>query len=364
MPRTSADSEVGSCSLSSTSRRSDRFLRGLDLANRIIFVSHVHPDPDSLGSMLGLAHLVETCLDKRTLLTRDGPICRAENRAMVDLLHIDLTPLEEVDWQEGDAVVMVDSQPNTGRHNLNGHTPLYAVIDHHDTPGDVDGLPFVDVRRKLGATCSLVTRYLMEQDILIPKRVATALLYGVETELSGFPREAAPLDDGALTYLYPIADKDLIARIRNARLPESYFECILQALQSSFIYDRLMLCWVDEMNHAEHAAEVCDFLMRFEQVDWVVVGGVCTDKLVLSVRTVLPHAQAGEMLRHVVSGLGRAGGHDRRAGGSIRLASNAPSAIEELQSELRRRFLKALRVEETRGRRLMPLREMLENLQS
>jgi nanoRNase/pAp phosphatase (c-di-AMP/oligoRNAs hydrolase) len=209
-----------------------------------------------------------------------------------------------------------------------------------------------------------VAKYLTEQDILIPKRIATALLYGVETELSGFPREAAPLDESALRFLYPMADKDILAQIRNARLPESYFECILQALQSSFIYDRLMLCWVDEMHHAEHAAEVCDFLMRFEQVDWVVVGGVCTDRLVLSVRTVMPHAQAGEMLRNVVSGLGRAGGHDRRAGGAIPLVSTAPSAIEELQSELRRRFLRALRVEETRGRRLMPLRAMLENLQS
>ena len=40
-------------------RRSDRFLAGLRAAARVTFVSHVQPDPDSLGSMLGLAHLVE-----------------------------------------------------------------------------------------------------------------------------------------------------------------------------------------------------------------------------------------------------------------------------------------------------------------
>ena len=134
---------------------------------------------------------------------------------------------------------MVDSQPNTGRHNLPERRRLYAVIDHHDTPGDLDGVPFVDVRRSLGATCSLVTSYLMEQNIALPPDLATGLLYGIETELSGYPREASPLDDGALLYLYPLADKDLLARIRNARLPQSHFECILQALQSSFIYDRL-----------------------------------------------------------------------------------------------------------------------------
>ena len=65
-------------------RRSDRFLDGLKDASGVTFVSHVHPDPDSLGSMMGLAHLVETCLGKPTRLTRDGLISRAENRAMVE----------------------------------------------------------------------------------------------------------------------------------------------------------------------------------------------------------------------------------------------------------------------------------------
>src|SRR5262245_48675782 len=240
MARTSADSESGSSTLTVTRRCSDRFLRGLEQASRVTFVSHVHADPDSLGSMLGLAHLVECCLGTPTRLTRDGPICRAENRAMVEVLNLELIPVEDLEWDHNEVVVMVDSQPNTGRHNFNGGVPLYAVIDHHDTPGDVDGVPFVDVRRKLGATCSLVTRYLMEQDVPLPKRVATALFYGIETELSGYPREAAPLDDSAMHVLFPLTDKDALSRIRNARLPESYYECILQGLQSSFIYDRLM----------------------------------------------------------------------------------------------------------------------------
>src|SRR5580698_8882352 len=96
-------------------RRSERFLAGLKDAASVTFVSHVHPDPDSLGSMMGLAHLVETCLDKPTRLTRDGLISRAENRAMVELLDIELHPIETVTWRNGESLVMVDSQPNTGR---------------------------------------------------------------------------------------------------------------------------------------------------------------------------------------------------------------------------------------------------------
>ena len=286
--------------LATPDRCSDRFLAGLEDADRVTFVSHVYPDPDSLGSMYGLAHLVGSCLGKPTRLTRDGPVSRAENRTMVELLNLELLPVEELDWSRNEAVVMVDSQPNTGRHTLDDDVPLYAVIDHHETPGDLSAVPFVDVRRTLGATCSLVTRYLMEQDVRIPTPVATALLYGIETETSGYPREASPVDDSALLYLYPLADKDLIARIRNARLPHAHFECLLQALQSSFIYDKLIISWVNELPVPELAAEVCDFMIRFEEVDWAVCAGVHDDQLILSARTAVPNGRAGEVLRQVV----------------------------------------------------------------
>jgi len=345
-------------------RRSDRFLSGLQDARRVVFVSHVQPDPDSLGSMLGLAHLVEQRLELPTIITRDGVISRAENRAMVEVLHLDLVEIEDVEWDEGDAVVMVDSQPNTGRHTLPDSVPLYAVIDHHDTPGDLDGVQFQDIRATHGATCTVVTKYLREQDVSIPEKVATALLYGIETEMAGYPREANPADDDALLYLYPLADKDLIAQIRNARLPHSHFECLLQALQSSFIYDRLIISWVDDLPQPEQAAEVVDFMIRFEKVDWAVCGGVYKDQLILSARAAKEEARAGEILRQVVGKLGKAGGHDRRAGGAIRLASTAPTAIEEVQTTLRKRLLKAMKIEDTRGQRLVPLREMLQNLQS
>lgn len=362
MARRSAETAVNG--RATLSRRSDRFLDGLAQHTSVTFVSHFNPDPDSLGSMMGLAHLVENCLGLPTRLTRDGLISRAENKAMVDLLKLDLVPISKVVFEEGEGLVMVDSQPNTGRHSLDPKVPLYAVLDHHDTRGDLDGVPFIDVRRNLGATCSLVTSYLMEQELTVPARLATGLMYGIETEVSGFPREASPLDDRALQFLFPLADKDLLAQIRNARLPQSHFECLLQALQSSFIYDRLIISWVNELPQPELAAEVVDFLIRFEEVEWAVCAGVYKDRLILSVRAAVEEAEAGEMLKQVVGDLGRAGGHDRRAGGTITLPSTAPSAIENVQSELRRRFLKALHIDECRGHRLVSRREMLQNLQS
>ena len=170
------------------------------------------------------------------------------------------------------------------------------------------------------------------------------------------------VDDGALHFLFPLADKDTLARIRNARLPHSHFEVLLQALQSSFIYDRIIISWVANLPQPEQAAEVVDFMVRFDKVDWALCGGVCGDKLILSLRTSLHGVQAGELLRQVVGRLGKAGGHDRRAGGTVYLSSTAPSAIEEVRGELRRRLLKALDIEECRGQRLVSRKEMLQNL--
>lgn len=347
----------------SVSRRSDRFLTGLADYRSVTFVSHVHPDPDSLGSMVGLAHLVETCLGKPTRLTRDADICRAENRAMVDLLGIDLAPIEDMVWSPDDAVVMVDSQPKTGRHSFNGEVKVWGVIDHHRTPGDLTDIPFIDIRRGMGATCSLVTRYLMEQELDLPPRVATSLYYGIHTELSGYPREASAVDDGALNFLFPLIDQDVLAQIRNAPLPDSFFEALLHALQSSFIYDRLLISWINDLESPELAPQVVDLLIRHENIQWAVCAGVHEDRLILSLRTNQPRAQAGETLRAVAARMGgKAGGHDRRAGGYIPLPSTAPSAIEQVQSEFRRRLLKALDIEECRGQRLVARREMLQNM--
>jgi nanoRNase/pAp phosphatase (c-di-AMP/oligoRNAs hydrolase) len=345
------------------SRRSDRFLVGLSAYDSAVLVSHVHPDPDSLGSMIGLAHLIETSAGIPTQVTQDGPICRAENRAMVETLDLHLTPIEKIRWSDRQAVIMVDSQPKTGRHSFNGEANIYAVIDHHQTPGELEGIPFLDIRRSVGATCSLVTRYLLEQELEIPEHVATSLYYGIETELSGFPREANALDDAALQILYPLIDRDAIARIKNAPMPDEFYEALLQALQSSFIYDNLLISWVNELANPELCSQCVEFMVRHEEIEWAVCAGVHQDRLVLSVRTKTTRAQAGEILCQVVTKMGgRAGGHDRRAGGFIPLPSTSDSAIEQVQSEFRRRMLKALQIEETRGRRIVSRGEMLRNM--
>ncbi|MDW8224311.1 MAG: DHH family phosphoesterase, partial [Gemmatales bacterium] len=75
-------------------------------------------------------------------------------------------------------------------------------------------------------------------------------------------------------------------------------------------------------------------------------------------------AKAGVILQQVIGDLGTAGGHDRRAGGAILLLNSSQTAIEKIQSQLRKRLLQALRMDECRGQRLVSRKELLENLQA
>ncbi len=341
MARLSAEPLLaGRHTTSPRARRSDAFLSAVRSAGRVVFVSHVNPDPDSLGSMAGLAHLTTAVLGKPVLLTQDGVIGRAENRTMIDTLGLDLVPTAQVQCRPGDAVVMVDSQPGTGRHTCPFAAHPTVVVDHHVTPGKLDGVLVADIRPELGACCTLVTEYLIEQRLALPKALATALFYGIETEVSGYPREASPADDDALSHLYPLADHNALARIRNAPLPARHLEALSLALASAVRCDKLLFTWVNPLRQPDQAAEVVDFLIRTDGIEWAICGGVCGEKVILSVRAAMANANAGELLRRVVGDLGTAGGHHRRAGGCVGIPPGTDLAAlrDDLLARIRREF--------------------------
>jgi nanoRNase/pAp phosphatase (c-di-AMP/oligoRNAs hydrolase) len=338
---------------SSRRTRSERLLSSLAPFPRVVVVSHVNPDPDSLASMLGIKALVESSQPGKTvILTVDGMVARSENRAMVELIPIPLVPVETVITGPDSAVVMVDTQPHTGRRYSEAAMP-HVVLDHHETGGVLAGVLLSDIRTHIGATSTMVTGYLIEQRVVVTPRLATALLYGIESETTGYPREASSLDDGALIWLFPRADKDLLAQIRNPRLPQSHFATFQHALANAFLYDKLVVSWCGTVTQPDIIAELADFFIRFEQVSWSLCAGVFEDQLKLSLRAGGLGGKAGEVLYTVINGLGTAGGHDRRAGGAVALRDRRAETVESLLRSIRGRLLAELHIDEQYGRRLL-----------
>lgn len=333
--------------------RSERLLSTLAPYSRVVVVSHVNPDPDALASMLGLQALIEHAQPGKTVvMTVDGMIARAENRAMVECMAIPLVPVAEAEINPQTAVVMVDSQPHTGRRFSESTMPQ-VVIDHHETGGVLTGVLFRDLRPNMGATSTIVTGYLLEQNVAVSPRVATALFYGIESETAGYPREACSLDDGALVWLYPRSDKDLLARIRHPKLPQSHFATFQHALANAFLYRDVVVSWCGSVTQPDIIAELADFFVRFDQVNWSIAIGQFEAMLKLSVRVSLLGGHSGEVLREVVDGLGTAGGHDKRAGGAIPLPDLRSETIDATLRTIRHRLLTRLGVDEHQGRRLL-----------
>ena len=199
----------------------------------------------------------------------------------------------------------------------------------------------------------MVTGYLIEQKVLVSPELATALLYGIESETTGYPREASTLDDGALVWLFPRANKDLLARIRNPKLPQSHFATFQNALINAFLYRDLIVSWCGEVSQPDIIAEIADFFIRFDQVNWALAIGSFDGGIKLSLRAGGLGGRAGEVLRQVVRDLGNAGGHDKRAGGMIPVSGLDSSSVDSTLRLVRHRLLDQLHIDEHHGRRLL-----------
>ena len=137
-------------------------------------------------------------------------------------------------------------------------------------------------------------------------------------------------------------DFKLLAEIQNPKLPRLYFEHLRRAMERAYIYDRVVISDIGQDARPEMVAEAADLLLRLENVDWSVCNGEYDGDFFISVRTSVPSANAGELVRKVVDGLGPAGGHDALAAATIHNAPKSVEELEKLKSRLTARFLSML----------------------
>ena len=140
--------------------------------------------------------------------------------------------------------------------------------------------------------------------------------------------------------------RTLLAQIRNPKLPQSHFATFQHALANAFLYNELVVSWCGTVTQPDIIAEIADFFIRFDQVDWSLAAGVFESQLKLSLRASSLGGRAGETLHAVVNGLGSAGGHDKRAGGAIPLPDLRPETVETLLGTVRHRLLDQLHIDE------------------
>jgi nanoRNase/pAp phosphatase (c-di-AMP/oligoRNAs hydrolase) len=317
---------------------------------RLVILTHDNPDPDTIASAAALRLLLEKTRGVDSEVVYSGIIGRAENRAMVELLHLPMKHFSQVDLSEYGHIALIDAQPATGNNVFPEDRIIDIVIDHHPLRQATTRARLYDVRSELGASATLMTQYLRGAQIEIPQDLATALLYGIRSETQDLGREVADEDLEAYQYLFPLSDPGKLAAISRPQLPRSYYAQLAVALDRIEVGSRISVCGLGDVIDPDFVPEMADLTVRMEGMLWSFAYGSYNERLYLSIRSSDPHAEAGAVMQSILSGIGRGGGHGMRAGGNIDLRNSRP--LRELEQEIRKRFLHAVGARDERLTRL------------
>ena len=330
-----------------------RLLEALQDRRKLLILTHDNPDPDAIASAHALRYLLDKSLYAESTICFGGIVGRAENSAMLCHLNIELRHISQVDPKTFDAIALVDTQPGAGNYSLPVSLRPSVVIDHHPPRDEGRDVEFFDVRPEYGATSTILAEYLWQSGAVIRADIATALLFGIKTETQDLVRMAGRIDVDTYLRLYPLANVRLLAEIQRPKLLPSYFQDLCTGLRTAVVYDRVAVCTLASPAVPDMVAELADFLLRVQGVEWSICFGYFAEQLFISVRTSEPGANAGEIVQQVIAGQGSAGGHDVMAGARI---FSLPASIverERLEQGLKARFLKALGVAGAEGHRLL-----------
>jgi nanoRNase/pAp phosphatase (c-di-AMP/oligoRNAs hydrolase) len=327
-------------------------LQALEGPAPLVILPHDNPDPDALASAAALKFLVQELIGKETVIAQGGIVGRAENRAMLTYLNIDLQPVGEIVLAGDVHIALVDTQPGRTNNSLPAGTTPTVVIDHHPAYDCYEGVPFLDLREAYGATSTILTEYVRESHLEIESKIATALFYGIMAETQDLGRESTPADIAAAQFLYPYANKRRLGKIENARVPREYFAVFHEAIERAQIYGDVVVSVLPDLQYPDMVAEVADFLLRLDEVEWACAIGRYKDFVHVSLRTTEREANAGDVLQQVL-GSRWAGGHDMIAGGRTRIDGGGPEAASRAADQIRIRLLEALGASGVAGRLLV-----------
>ena len=150
----------------------------LQVAQRILVVSHVRPDGDAIGSLIGMGLSLQTAGKEVQMVLADG----------VPASFRHLSGSEQVRNQaEGsfDLIAVLDcSDLKRVGSALNGFSVPDLNVDHHPTNLNFARINLVE--EEAVATAEMLARYLPAFGFPITEQVASALLFGVITDTLGF----------------------------------------------------------------------------------------------------------------------------------------------------------------------------------
>lgn len=302
-------------------------------ASRVLILLWGNPDPDSIASSFALQHLLQE--DARQILIASmGDITRPENQAMVEFLRIPMVKYEPSLLIPGTAVFTVDAQPS---FFSDGQITFDVVIDHHPK-----GIPAAcrikDVRPNYGSTATILTEYFLHSRRKIPRRVATALFYGLKTDTNNLTRNVSEADIRAFRILKKYADENLIRTIELSQMPMAVLENFGVAIAARKVVGSFLFSYLGPLDNADIAVYIADFFMRLSGINAVAVGCRLPEKIVVIFRSDGFRTDVGKVAETTLQPYGTAGGHRTMARAELPIP-NVQTEVPDLNDAAVERWL-------------------------
>ncbi|HUL62587.1 MAG TPA: DHH family phosphoesterase [Methanocella sp.] len=328
------------------------YLRSLDPARRIGILVHDNPDPDAIAAAMALKDMAES-VGKAADILYYGPIGHQETRAFINLLSVPMRQITNAALPEYDVLALVDCNTPGRNNSLPASKPVNVIIDHHVPQEDAAAVAadFVDIRSDVGASSTIMTRYVQELDFEISGNLATALLYGIRTDTDEFKRNTSAVDLTSAAYLYGMAEQDLLAQIETPSMSMETMDVLGEAIRNKKIEGTYLIADVGFIHDRDTLPQAADHLLKLEGISTVLVFGMTEDKIHLSARSKDIRVNIGEIIQRAFGDIGSAGGHQRSAAAQIPLGifmgiKDRATLLKLTDEAITRRFLAAVGVDE------------------
>ncbi len=331
--------------MAKTDRTAERFAKLVPMLRHdgtMLIVLQDNPDPDAVAAAAALRVVAHHFGSLQCSLAHGGTVGRAENRALIEYLGLNLRALPQLDVETFDLVAMVDAQPGAGNQSLPATRLPDIVIDHHPIRKDTRACRFTDIRSRYGATSTILLEYLRRAGMTPEMPLATALLYGIRSDTQDLGREATAADIDAVERLYPRVNKRMLSQIMRGRVTHSWFQMLTTALQQAVIHDDAIIASLGVVDNPDMMAEAADLFLRHERVRWTMSYGRYNDKVLVSLRCIGDTKRAEQVAASIASRMGTSGGHATMAGAQIPLNKDTPEQFQRVEKRIRDRFLKAV----------------------
>lgn len=247
---------------------------------KVAIFTHRGPDPDAIGSMMGMQWLLERTFGVESDLFYAGEISHPQNIAMVNLLDPILCRVEDYEAKSSEysSFVLCDTVPLNAGVPAGIDLDFDIVVDHHrETPSP--GFKGILINLKAGSCAAtvydLINKFELtfDADNDIDSKVATALMVGISTDTENLMADDATEYEfkawsGLFEYRHPSALKSIV----NYERPKFWVDSKAEATKKAYINEGVAVVGMGIISskNRDMIADMSDDMVTWEGVSTAI----------------------------------------------------------------------------------------------